>query len=467
MNRKTYEIGFPVVLIAADFVAILLSFLISYWLRFYSPFTSIFPVTKGVPQLSLYFYSSIFVGLVFLFSFVTAGAYRSHRPRLFSDLLFMIFKAISWGMVVVLAFSFFYRSTTFSRLTLAVMWGVSLLLVCLERALLAKVESNLARQGIGVKRAVIVALPQTALNLANRLKERPHLGYQVIGTVVPEETGTESESSLGNLKDLPQVISRNSVEVVLMSLPLQYHHQMLETALRCDDLRVEFQIAPDMLELLTIQAKIVSLDGTPFISLGKTPLEGWNRILKRTFDTILTTLGLILLSPFLLLLALLIKIDSPGPVLYKQERIGRDGKRFVMLKFRSMKTDAEEQSGPIRTKPDDQRRTRVGRFLRKYSLDELPQLFNVLKGEMSLVGPRPERPYFVDKLKEDVPRYFIRHKVKSGLTGWAQVNGLRGDTSIEERTKYDLYYVENWSLGLDIKIIFLTLRNILKQENAY
>jgi exopolysaccharide biosynthesis polyprenyl glycosylphosphotransferase len=467
MNRRTYEIVWPVVLITADFIIIMFSFLISYWLRFYSPFTSLFPVTKGIPSLNLYFYSSIFVGLVFLLSFATAGAYRSHRPRLFSDQLFMVFKAIFWGMVVVLAFSFFYRSTTFSRLTLAVMWGVSLFLVCLERALLSKVEGNLAKRGIGIKRAIVAALPQTARNLIRRLNSKPHLGYQVIGTVVPEESKLEAEASLGNLEDLPQIIANYSVEVVLMSLPLQYHHQMLETALRCDDLRVEFQIAPDMLELLTMQPRIVSLDGTPFISLGKTPLEGWNRILKRTFDMIFTTLGLILLAPFLLLLALLIKIDSSGPTLFKQERIGRDGKRFIMFKFRSMRKDAEEQSGPIRTGPDDQRRTRVGRLLRRYSLDELPQLFNVLKGEMSLVGPRPERPYFVDKLKEDVPRYFIRHKVKSGLTGWAQVNGLRGNTSIEERTKYDLYYVENWSLGLDIKIIFLTLKNILKQENAY
>jgi len=467
MTRKTYELLFPVLLITADFVTILISFLLSYWFRFYSPLTSLFPVTKGVPELSLYIHSSFFVGMVFLLSFATAGAYRSHRPHLFTDQIFLIFKSISLGLLVVLAFSFFYRSTTFSRLTLVIMWLTCLILIYLERALISRIENSLNQRGIGVKRALVVALPQTAQNLYRRLSSKPQLGYNIIGLVSPEGSEERGEDYLGSLKELPQIISRQSAEVVLMSLPLHYHRQMLETALRCDDLNVEFQIAPDMLELMTMKARLVSLDGTPFISLGKTPLEGWNRILKRGFDLVFSILGLVILSPLLLLLALMVKTDSRGPALYKQERIGRDGRRFTMLKFRSMQADAENQTGPVWALPEDQRRTRVGRFLRKFSLDELPQLWNVFQGEMSLVGPRPERPHFVDKLKEDVPRYFIRHKVKSGLTGWAQVNGLRGNTSIEERTQYDLYYVENWSLALDLKIIFLTLKNVLRQENAY
>ena len=467
MNRKTYDLIFPVILIISDFFSFLLSFLFSYWLRFHSPLTSLFPVTKGIPPLDLYFYSSFFTGIVFLISFATSGAYRSRRPRLYSDQIFLIFRAVSVGLLVVLAFSFFYRSTTFSRLTLLIVWVASLIFTLLERAILSRVESYLNRKGIGTKRAVIVALPETAQSLARRLSIKPELGYQVLGTVWPESTNQESQQFLGNLQELPRIISSHQVDVVLMSLPLRYHPQMLETALRCDDLNVEFQIAPDMLELLTMKARLVSLDGTPFISLGKTPLEGWNRVLKRGFDLLLSGAGLVILSPLLLLLAIMVKLDSCGPLLYVQERLGRDGRRFLMLKFRSMRVDAETGTGPVRTLPDDDRRTRLGRFLRKTSLDELPQLWNVFKGEMSLVGPRPERPFFVDKSKEEVPRYFIRHKVKSGLTGWAQVNGLRGSTSIEERTKYDLYYVENWSLSLDIKIIFLTLKNVLRQENAY
>ena len=467
MNRKTYDLVSPVVLIGADFCTILLSFLFSYWIRFYSPLTQIFPVTKGIPSLSLYLYGSFFIGIVLILSFTNAGVYRSHRPRLYSDQMFLIIKAVSIGLIVVLAFSFFYRSTTFSRLTLGIMWGANLFLMLLERGVLSRFESRLNRKGIGVKRTIVVALPGTASNLSQRFSTRPELGYQIIGTVLPNNQIDKSRSYLGNLHELPQIISAHRAEVVLMSLPLEYHGQMLQTAIRCDDLNVEFQIAPDMLELMTLKARLISLDGTPFISIGRTPLEGWNRVVKRGFDLVFSGIGLILISPLLLVLAILIKIDSPGPILYVQERIGRDGKRFRMLKFRSMRTDAEVGSGPVRTGPDDQRRTRVGSFIRKYSLDELPQLWNVFKGEMSLVGPRPERPYFVDKLKEDVPRYFIRHKVKSGLTGWAQVNGLRGDTSIEERTQYDLYYVENWSLTLDIKIVFLTIKNIMRQKNAY
>lgn len=467
MNKRSYDLIFPVILIMGDFATIFLSFLLSYWLRFYSPLTLIFPVTKGIPPFRLYIYSSFFVALVFLVSFATSGAYKGSRPRLHSDQIFMILKAISTGLLVVLAFSFFYRSTTFSRLTLVIMWLASLILVLLERGMVAKIESFLSKKGVGVRRAIVVALEQTAPSLAGHLSSRPQLGYEVIGVVVPELTKNESLNCLGRLDDLPGIISSHQVDVVVMSLPLQYHRQMLETALKCDDLNVEFQIAPDMLELLTMKARIISLDGTPFISLGRTPLEGWNRVLKRGFDILFSGFGLVILSPFLLPLALLVKLDSPGPALYMQERLGRDGRRFKMLKFRTMKADAEGNTGPVRAVPDDQRRTKVGKFLRRTSLDELPQLWNVFKGEMSLAGPRPERPFFVDKCKEDIPRYFVRHKVKSGMTGWAQVNGLRGDTSIEERTKYDLYYVENWSLALDIRIIFLTLRNVWKQKNAY
>jgi len=230
---------------------------------------------------------------------------------------------------------------------------------------------------------------------------------------------------------------------------------------------VEFQIVPDMFEIMAARAKIVSLDGIPLISLGRTPLEGWNRMLKRFADVVLSAGGLIFLFPVFAVLAISIKLDSRGPVFYKQERLGRDGKRFIHYKFRSMIENAEEKTGPIFATEDDPRRTKVGTFVRKKNLDELPQLLNVLMGDMSLVGPRPERKFFVDKFKEGVPRYFLRHKVKSGITGWAQVNGLRGNTSIEERTKYDLFYVENWSLAFDIKILLLTLKDWFSSKNAY
>ncbi|MCI0531287.1 MAG: undecaprenyl-phosphate glucose phosphotransferase [candidate division Zixibacteria bacterium] len=467
MTRKTYNLLFPVVLILADFGAVLVAFLSAYYLRFYSPLTAVFPVTKGFPPVSLYIYSFAFVGLVFIATFALQGAYKSSRPRFFSDQLFMIFKAVSTGLVLVMAFSFFYRSNTFSRLTLVLMWLCSLIVISLLRLILSRLESHLNKRGMGARRTVVVGLPETAAGLARQLFNQPQLGYQIVGTVSPEENKSAEKNSLGNLSDLPEIISNHKIDLVLMSLPLQYHQKMLEMVIKCDELNVEFQIAPDLLELMTLKARLVSINGTHFVSLGKTPLEGWNWVLKRTLDIIYSAIGLVILSPLLLLLAILVKLNSSGPILFRQERLGRDGRKFNLIKFRSMKIDAEDTSGPVRATPDDDRRTSVGKFLRRTSLDELPQLWNVLKGDMSLVGPRPERAFFVDKFKGDIPRYFVRHRVKSGMTGWAQVNGLRGDTSIEERTKYDLYYVENWSIGLDIKIILLTVRAMLKQENAY
>jgi exopolysaccharide biosynthesis polyprenyl glycosylphosphotransferase len=250
-------------------------------------------------------------------------------------------------------------------------------------------------------------------------------------------------------------------------LPLSFHQKIMEIVLNCQDLNVEFQIVPDMLEMMAARAKVMVSDGVPLISLGRTPLEGWNRILKRSLDIGLSGIGLVMLSPVFAFLAILIKADSRGRVFFKQERLGRDGKKFVQYKFRSMMDNAEQETGPVFAAEDDPRRTKMGTILRKYNLDELPQLFNVLRGDMSLVGPRPERQFFVDKFKEGIPRYFLRHKVKSGITGWAQVNGLRGNTSIEERTKYDLFYMENWSLSFDIKILLLTLKDWLRSKNAY
>jgi len=345
------------------------------------------------------------------------------------------------------------------------LWFTSLILIYVARIILTKLETFLMKKGIGAKRTIIVGSREMGGNLYGRLSGRPQMGYQIVKFIC-----VNGEAQAGNgwehLDHLPKIIEQERIDLVLVALPLAYHQKISEMILDCDHLNVEFQIAPDLLELMAVKAQIVSVDRTPFISLGRTPLEGWNRFVKRSFDLACSTSGLIILSPIFLILSLIIKFNSPGPAFYRQERLGRDGKKFLMIKFRSMYTDSEKD-GPKNTSRQDPRRTKVGIILRKLSLDELPQLLNVFKGEMSLVGPRPERPIFVDKFREDIPRYFMRHKVKSGITGWAQVNGLRGDTSLEERTKYDLFYVENWSLGFDIKIILMTLRTLFRQKNAY
>jgi exopolysaccharide biosynthesis polyprenyl glycosylphosphotransferase len=226
-------------------------------------------------------------------------------------------------------------------------------------------------------------------------------------------------------------------------------------------------MVPDILELMTSQVQIKHIEGIPFLGIKSPTLSTWNFIVKRTFDLMIASLILVLASPLFILIAIFIKLDSKGPVFYVQERVGLDGEVFKVIKFRSMHTDAEQSSGPVWSQPNDPRTTRLGRFLRRFSFDELPQLLNVLKGDMSIVGPRPERPHFVEKFKKQVPRYLERHRVKTGMTGWAQVNGLRGNASIAERTKYDIYYIEHWSLVFDLKIILKTMHAVLFGNDAY
>jgi exopolysaccharide biosynthesis polyprenyl glycosylphosphotransferase len=475
MKKESFKHIFPFLLFLVDVLVIFSSFLLAYWVRFYTPLTKFIPVTKGLPPLSFYLFGSIFVVVVWIAVLNAYGLYKNTRPRNAFDESYLLAKGATLGFLLVLAFTFFYRSTSYSRATLVASWILGMVLLVAERRIMAKLEYHLSKRGLGIKKAVIVGTGEMGVSLYRKWRERPQLGYQLIGLIeAKEKPNGQSENQtgddlpvLGKVDDLHQIIRDGEVGLVILALPLSYHQKIMEVVLNCQDLKVEFQIVPDMLEIMAARAKVVSLDGTPLISLGRTPLEGWNRVLKRSLDVTLSSAGLLMLSPAFALLAILIKCDSKGKVFFGQERLGRDGRRFVQYKFRSMMENAEVKTGPVFATEEDPRRTKIGAVLRKYNLDELPQLFNVLKGDMSLVGPRPERQFFVDKFKGGIPRYFLRHKVKSGITGWAQVNGLRGNTSIEERTKYDLFYVENWSLAFDIKILLLTLKDWFSPKNAY
>jgi exopolysaccharide biosynthesis polyprenyl glycosylphosphotransferase len=472
MKRESLRHIYPFLLFLVDVPVIFSSFILAYWLRFYGPVAKLIPVTKGLPPLSSYLYGSIFVVVVWVVVFNAYGLYKSTRPRTAFDELYLLAKGATLGFLMVLAFTFFYRGTSYSRATLVASWILGTGLLYVERRLMARLEYGLSKHGYGIRKAVIVGTGETGVSLFRKWSEKPQPGYRLAGLIqagcgVDGGQDLEGIPVLGTLDELWRIIQDQDVGLVILALPLSYHQKIMEIILNCQDLRVEFQIVPDMLEMMAARAKVVSLDGIPLISVGRTPLEGWNRMLKRSLDVTLSSAGLVLLSPVFALLAIMIKLDSAGSVFFRQERLGRDGRRFVQLKFRSMSQDAESRTGPVFATEDDPRRTKMGTILRRYNLDELPQLFNVMKGDMSLVGPRPERQFFVDKFKEGIPRYFLRHKVKSGITGWAQVNGLRGNTSIEERTKYDLFYVENWSLAFDVKILLLTLKDWFSPKNAY
>jgi Undecaprenyl-phosphate glucose phosphotransferase len=306
--------------------------------------------------------------------------------------------------------------------------------------------------------------------VAEKLLAHREFGFQVAG-FLDDDPGKanlsfEGVPVLGTLDAIDDVMQTRRIDQVWVALPVEAHRKTMRVLHAVAKECVEVRLVPDVLQYATLQAKLEDLDGTPVINLSQVPLQGWATLAKRVLDLAVATAALVVLLPFFPLIALAIWIEDRGPIFYHQERMGLDGRSFQILKLRSMRVGAESTTGPVWAVKDDPRRTRVGAFLRRWSIDELPQLWNVVLGNMSIVGPRPERPAFVHEFKEKLPQYMLRHRVKSGITGWAQVHGWRGNTSIKKRLQYDLYYIENWSLKLDLKILWMTLRHGLR-HNAY
>ena len=461
----------PILYIFGDIGGIFASFVIAYQLRFESGLAGIIPIVHGIPQFSTYLYAVIFVAAVWIFIFSLFGQYRRRSPSIF-DRFYEIIRGVTSGTFFVLATTFFYRGDSFSRLVLGLAWVVAIALIWAIRELIYRLERYYLKMGALSKRAIFVGENTRGLELYNKLATQPAWAIIPIGFVCEYEDsfsnlGSDAPPCLGKIENLEDIVKANSVELIVFNLLENRQDFIADFVMKSEILGLEYMISPDILGMMTFNSEAGHIQGIPVLRWGKTAIEGYPRVIKRIFDMVFSLMGLILISPLLTAIAAAIKIDSQGPVLFRQRRVGRNGIEFAMLKFRSMKTNDNNSNGSGWTIKDDPRRTKIGAFIRKYNLDELPQLFNVLRGQMSLVGPRPEQPDYVEKFKDDVPRYFQRHRVKSGMTGWAQVNGLRGDTSISERTKYDMYYVENWSLIFDIKIILLTLRNFLKSPNAY
>jgi Undecaprenyl-phosphate glucose phosphotransferase len=327
------------------------------------------------------------------------------------------------------------------------------------------------KAGIGLKRVLIAGSGDLGRLVADKVLEHRELGFKVLGFLDDraggDHIGYRGLPLLGTLAEAGDILQRDRIDQLYVALPLDEHMKMVGLVESANREIVEVKVVPDLVQVIALRARLEELDGIPIININDVPLRGFNSVLKRVIDAALSAAGLLVLSPVLGVLALLIRLSSPGPAFFRQERMGLDGHSFFVWKFRSMYDEAERDTGPIWAREDDPRCTPVGRFLRRSNLDEIPQLWNVFKGDMSLVGPRPERPFFVEQFKQRMPQYMLRHKVKAGLTGWAQVNGWRGNTSIEKRIEYDLYYIENWSVMLDLKIMWLTLVKGFFHKHAY
>lgn len=466
--RKDFFI--PLLTVIADMLAIETAFVFSYWFRFHSPLTDLVPITLGIPSLGSYVLGSLIVIPTWLFLFNSRRMYSSRRNVYFSDEFFAIVRLVFLGMLIVMSAAFFYRAFSYSRAVFALLGFFSVVFISLGRYVVLKFEQFWYAHGNDLQDVVIVGTNPTARRVYDSIALNPALGYRVVGFFSVNglnEMETSGVDFLGHISHVPAYIREHRIDIVLVSLTYKDHPLLYELVRDSEGLNAEIMMIPDMLELMTSRVRIKELHGIPFIKIKAVPLTTWNLIVKRMFDVATSAFFLLIASPIVGLIALLVKLDSKGPVFYRQERVGIDGRPFRLIKFRTMQIDAEQQTGPVWAQKNDPRKTRVGAFLRRFSLDELPQLINVLRGDMSIVGPRPERQHFVDQFKKEIPKYLDRHKVKTGMTGWAQVNGLRGNAPIEERTKYDVYYVENWSLVFDLKIILKTVRAVLFGSDAY
>jgi exopolysaccharide biosynthesis polyprenyl glycosylphosphotransferase len=452
----------PLALIVGDAFISALSVSAAYWLKYgqggqalpFGPYLAATPV----------------VVLLNLFALSVNHQYASWRGRTLADLLLSLYSGIGLGAILMLAaIEVGNLGQRYSRLTIVPAVLLSAVLMTGERYLLRQYETRLRRQGIGTERVLMVGTGAGSELLIQRMNMFPQYGFRVVGVATDDESSKSfvGVPIVGRVDDLPKLVRDLNVDQVFIALETGQRHRLLHLIKLCEDEQLEFKIVPDLLEVMSTRVAANSIDGLPLVGIRRSQLRGSTAAIKRALDVTVSVLLLILFSPLLLLIAILMKLTMPGPLLFRQERIGRQRRPFVIYKFRSMIPDAESKTGPTVARPGDSRVTWFGRVLRRLSLDELPQLYNVLRGDMSLVGPRPQPTFFDDRYSGEVPRYLERQQARPGLTGWAEVNDLRGAAPIADRTMYDVYYIENWSLALDVKILFLTALRMFFQRHAY
>ena len=446
------------------------AFILAYGIRFES---GLIPVIRGYPPIEQYLHIVPFVAVLTPLAFQLQGVYRLRRGRSRVDDFFAVLigsiLAVVFGVMSTLYVSVYYVSAEEKAQgayeVSQVVWGLFLVLNVLftyfSREAVRELLERRWRAGVGLKRILIAGAGDLGRMVADRVLQHREFGFQVVGFVDDraggDHIGYRGLPLLGTLAEVGDIAQRERIDHLYVALPLEEHTKLLDlveiTSRECIDVKV----VPDLLQFITLRARLEDLDGLPIININDVPLQGFNAWLKRVIDIGLSSAALLVLAIPLSVIAVIVRLTSRGAIFYAQERMGLDGKGFTVYKFRSMYEGAETGTGPVWAREDDPRATPVGRWLRKLDLDELPQFWNVLRGDMSIVGPRPERPFFVEQFKHRIPQYMLRHKVKAGITGWAQVNGWRGNTSLEKRIEYDLYYIENWSVTLDLKIMWLTI----------
>jgi Undecaprenyl-phosphate glucose phosphotransferase len=464
--------------VVSDALLGIIAFGLAYLVRFSS---GLIPVIRGYPPFAQYVAVMPFIAVLVPLAYQFQGIYRLRRGRSRVDDFFTVFIgtiiAVVLGIVSTLFYQAYYVSDALKDIgafeVSRLVWGLFLVFnVALTFGLREVVREVLERRwraGIGTKRILIAGAGELGRVVAEKILQHRELGYQVIGFVDDraggDHLGYRGLPLLGTLADAAEIVRQENIDHLYVALPLEEHIKMLDVIESTSREMVDVKVVPDLVQFLALRARLEDLDGVPIINIHDVPLQGVNAVIKRIIDITISAAALMILAIPCSIIALLIKWTSPGPVFYRQERMGLDGRPFTVFKFRSMRQNAEDVTGPIWARDDDPRCTPVGRFLRKTDLDELPQIWNVFRGDMSIVGPRPERPFFVDQFKHRFPQYMLRHKVKAGITGWAQVNGWRGNTSLEKRIEFDLYYIENWSVSLDLKIMWMTLfRGILQRQ---
>lgn len=382
-----------------------------------------------------------------------------------------IVKANAMSLLLLLATTMLFKQIDFSRRLIFTFFGLNIFLDVWARLIIRETLRKIRRKGMNLKHILLVGYGHSAREYIDRIRENPEWGYNVLGILddsVERATAYKGINVIGRTEELGRILSEHQLDEIAITLGLSEYYKLERIVAQCEKSGVHTKFIPDYGNVIPTRPYTEDLMGLPVINIRYVPLSNtFSSLTKRAVDIVGSLVCIVLFSPVMLLAAIMIKITSPGPLIFKQERVGLHNRPFVMYKFRSMEVQKKHVEQKGWTTRNDPRVTGVGKFLRRTSIDELPQLFNVLKGEMSLIGPRPERPQFVEKFREEIPRYMIKHQVRPGMTGWAQVNGYRGDTSIRKRIEYDLYYIENWTLGLDIKILFMTAFRGFVNKNAY